>query len=331
MRRRASSLLAVALSLFVVPRVAFAAPDDPAPSERSIEEARARFQKGVQLYREGSFEGALAEFRRAYQLAPSYRILYNVGQVQFELHDYVEAQKALRQYLLEGANEIPADRRAQVEADIQKLEGRVAYLDISTNVEGAQVTIDDVPVGTSPLRSAVLVNAGPRRVAVSKPGHGATARNLTVAGGDRVKVALDMAEAPASRPPTDTVPIKRPPARSDAVPSPNRTAVWIGVVATGAFAVGTGACALLARDAKNEFDLELGRYPTTRERIDDARTRLRLYAGITDGLGAATIVSGGVTLLLALSGGGTKAPPQQGQPTIRVAPRVGGISVMGDF
>jgi hypothetical protein len=107
--------------------------------------------------------------------------------------------------------------------------------------------------------------------------------------------------------------------------------VWVGVVATGAFAIGTGTFALLARDAKNEFDRELEKYPTTRERIDDARARLKTYAGLTDGLGAATIVSGGVTLLLALTSGGTKASTQQGTPTVRVAPRVGGISVIGDF
>jgi tetratricopeptide (TPR) repeat protein len=330
MRTRASSVVALGLALLALPRPAFAG-DEPAPSERSIEEARSRFQKGVQLYREGSFEGALAEFRRAYQLAPSYRILYNVGQVQFELHDHVEALKAFRQYLNEGGAEIPTDRRSQVEADIQKLEGRVAYLDISTNVDGAQVTVDDVPVGVSPLRAAVLVNSGPRRVSVSKAGHGATARNVTVAGGDRVKISLDLTDAAGARPAVvDSTP-KRSASKSEAVPTPNRTGVWIGVVATGVFAVGTGTFAFLARDAKSEFDRELEKYPTTKERIDDARSRMKMYAGITDGFGAATIVSGGVTLLLALTSGGTKVPAQQGAPAIRVAPRIGGISVSGDF
>ena len=58
---------------------------------------------------------------------------------------------------------------------------------------------------------------------------------------------------------------------------------------------------------------------------------MKMYAGLTDGLAAATVVSGGVTLLLALTSGGTKSASQQGSPTIRVAPRIGGISVSGDF
>jgi tetratricopeptide (TPR) repeat protein len=330
MRPRVRSVLAIALSTFALPRPVGAAPDDPPASERAIEEARSRFQKGVQLYREGSFESALAEFRRAYQVAPSYRILFNIGQVQFELHDHVEALKAFRQYLSEGGTEIPADRRTQVEADIQKLEGRVAYLDIATNVDGAQITVDDVPVGISPLRSAVLVNSGPRRVAVSKAGHGATARNVTVAGGDRIKISLDMTENAASRPSADAS-SKRSSGKVEISSPPNRTGVWVGVVATGIFAVGTGTFALLTREAKGEFDRELEKYPTTRERIDDARSRMRTYAGLTDGFAAATVVSGGVTLLLALTSGGTKAVPQQGSPTFRFAPRVGGISVSGEF
>jgi tetratricopeptide (TPR) repeat protein len=320
-------MLLAGLTMLAAPRTALAAPDEP--SERSIEEARSRFQKGVQLYREGSFEGALAEFRRAYQLAPSYRILFNVGQVQFELHDYVEALKAFRQYLAEGGDEIPADRRTQVEADIQKLEGRVAYLDVTTNVEGAQITVDEVPVGISPLRGAVIVNSGPRRVAISKAGRPTTARNVTVAGGDRVKIALDMTDA-APRQAGDAT-AKRQAVRVEAASEPNRTGVWIGVVTTGVFAVGAGTFAILTRDAKGEFDRELEKYPTTRARIDDARSRMKTYAGLTDGFAAATVVSGGVTLLLALTSGGTKSASQQGSPTIRVAPRLGGISVSGDF
>jgi hypothetical protein len=326
MRTGTPTAIMLVLSLAMASRPVFAAPDEPTTSERAIEEARARFQKGVQLFREASFEGALAEFRRAYQLAPSYRILYNIGQVQFELHDHVEALKAFRQYLSEGGTEIAADRRAQVEADIQKLEGRVAYVEVSTNADGAQVLIDDVPVGVSPLKGPVLVNSGPRRIAVSKAGYGATARNVTVAGGDRVKVALDLSDSASPRPPESSV--RRSPGK-DSGSSSSHTAVWIGVGTTAVLAVGTGAFALVTRDAKSEFDQELQRYPTTKARIDDARSRMKTYAAITDGLGAATIVSGVVTLLIAVSSGGTKA--QQGTDTIRIAPRIGGVTVSGSF
>jgi hypothetical protein len=331
MRLRTSAAVVVALSLVAAARPAVAGPDEPTASERAIEEARARFQKGVQLFREASFESALAEFRRAYQLAPSYRLLYNIAQVQYELHDHVEALKAFRQYLAEGGSEIAADRRAQVEADILKLEGRVASVEISTNVEGAQVLIDDVPVGTSPLKGPVLVNSGPRRISVSKAGYGTTARNVTVAGGDRVKISLDASDSGSSRSLDMSVKRSSGPSKDSVASAPNRTAMWVGIGTTAAFAVGTGAFALLAKDAKSDFDRELTRFPTTKARIDDARSRMKTYAAITDGLGAATIVSGAVTAVIVLSSGGTKSGPQQGTETIHIAPRLGGVTVSGSF
>src|SRR5690349_17758223 len=92
-----------------------AAQTHPAPATAAppVDEARSRFQKGVQLFHEGGYEAALAEFRKAYQLAPSYRLLYNIAQVHYELHDYVSALKSFRQYVVEGGTEIPADRREQ--------------------------------------------------------------------------------------------------------------------------------------------------------------------------------------------------------------------------
>src|SRR5512145_1254691 len=51
-------------------------------SGSAVEEASQRFQRAVKLYRERSFDAALAEFNRAYELSPDYRVLYNLGQVQ---------------------------------------------------------------------------------------------------------------------------------------------------------------------------------------------------------------------------------------------------------
>src|SRR5688572_7180331 len=114
---------------------AAAPPETPVSDPKVVEEARQRFQKGVQLFKEWSFEAALAEFRKAYQLAPSYRVLYNIAQVHYELKNYVDALKAFRQYLNEGAGDVAPDRRAQVEAEIRKLEGRVGYIEVIANVD----------------------------------------------------------------------------------------------------------------------------------------------------------------------------------------------------
>src|SRR5690242_4745368 len=258
---------------------AFAAPDTPpapasttatAPAaDSSIDEARQHFQKGVQLFKEGNLDAALAEFRKAYQIAPSYRVLYNIAQVHYDLHNYVEALKAYRQYLSEGASEIPTDRRTQVETEVRKLEGRVAYIEVTSNVDGVLLSLDEVPVGTLPLRIPLMVNPGTRRVTATKTGYNTTARNLTIAGGDHTQVQLDLTETARAQRDDGK---KAAGAKADARPPDRpRTAMWVSLAATGALGVTSGVFALLSRSAKQDFESELGKYPNTKNQIDDAR------------------------------------------------------------
>jgi tetratricopeptide (TPR) repeat protein len=89
------------------------------------DDARGHFARAVVLYRESDFRGALIEFQRAYDAAPNYKVLYNVGQTAFELEDYPGALKAFRRYLDDGGDEISAERRSSVEADLRTAEGHV--------------------------------------------------------------------------------------------------------------------------------------------------------------------------------------------------------------
>ena len=331
MKARMALIAFLALAPVSTSQLAWAAPDSPPRDPTAVDEARQRFQKGVQLFHEWSFEAALAEFRKAYQLAPSYRLLYNIAQVHYELHNYVDALKAFRQYLNEGGTEVPTDRRTQVEAEIRKLEGRVGYIEVVANVEG-QVSIDDVPVGLLPMKTPILVNPGMRRVSVTKPGFGTTARNVTIAGGDHAKVELELNEAVASaRGGGDG---RKGAARGDASPSKPKTAMWISLAATGALGVGAGVFALLAQDAKKDFEHQLGVYPNTKAEIDDARSTMQRNAAITDGLAAAAVVAAGFTVYFAISSSG-KDPATAGapatQPRIGLAPTFGGGALVGSF
>ena len=312
--------------LFGAPRLGLA--ESPAgPSERVIEEARARFARGVQLFHEGNFAAALAEFGRAYQLAPSYRLLYNLAQVNLELHDHAEALRCFRQYLAEGGANLAADRRAQVETEIKKLEERVGYLEITTDVEGAEILIDDVRAGFSPLRAPVMVNSGQRRISASKAGRAPAVRRVTVAGGDRRKVALelpDLAPVPAA-----ALPVTAAPAAAAGPAGGTHTKAWITLLATGALAAGAGTFALLSWDAKKEFEGELAHYPTSKERIDRTRSRMVRYAGITDALTAASVVAAGVTIYFALSSG--DAPREAHAARITIAPALAGVTIAGGF
>jgi tetratricopeptide (TPR) repeat protein len=280
-------------------------------SSASVEKGRAHFQRGVELFREGDYRAALVEFKRSYESAPSYRILYNIGQTSFELQDYANALRAFERYLAEGGADVPANRRTIVEGEIRKLQGRVARVDVEVNVAGAQITVDDAPVGTSPLSEPVLVSAGVRRIAALKPPLVAALRSVELAGGDRTKIVLKLEDPPQTNPdrpepsgPTALNPITGAPQD----PCPNRTPSWISLGVTGALGAGAAVTGLLALQANSKLQDDLDQtYPGDQNIIDDSRSNLRTWSYVADGLTVATIIAAGVTVYLGFRTAGRPA------------------------
>jgi hypothetical protein len=152
------------------------------PSPLSI--ARQHFARGVELYRVGAYDAALAEFTRAYELSPNYRILYNIAQIQAQRQDYVQALELFARYLHDGGEEIPTARSAAVEAETHELGRRVAELRVESNVEGATLVINEVRTTQLPLTAPLWINAGIHRLRVEKIGYSPSTRTITVAGGE---------------------------------------------------------------------------------------------------------------------------------------------------
>ena len=214
---------------------------EPAPgspgSADTVTQARSHFAHGVKLYEEEDYRAALIEFSRAYELAPNWAVLYNVGQSHYQLRDYPNALRTLERYVREGGEQIAKDRRAEVDREIDELRGRVAHVALTSNTPGAELLVDDVSVGKTPLGEAVLIGAGRHKLAASKPGYVATTKVVNIAGGDNLTLALDLAEEPhqaASQPPA-----------SPGSPNYVATVLFMGVGVAGV-AVGTifGAAAI---------------------------------------------------------------------------------------
>jgi hypothetical protein len=110
--------------------------------------------------------------------------------------------------------------------------------------------------------------------------------------------------------------------------------MWVSLAATGAFAASAGVFALLAQDAKRDFEHELSVFPNTKSDIDAARSMMKTKAAITDVLLGATVVAGGFTLYFALSNGGSKegsAAAKSNVTKIGFTPTLGGVSAAGSF
>lgn len=306
------------------------------PDSAEVDEARQRFQRGVDLFKEGSFDAALAEFNKAYDLAPNYRILYNIAQTQQERHDYVAALQFLERYLAEGGADVPSDRRDQVGRDITALHGRVAHLTITSDIAGAEVLVDGASSGLTPLSDAILVSAGVRQIQLRKPGYEAATRSLTIAGGEaaRAEFHLTRLQDPDGRTAALSSTSKGEESygakdRGASSHNGSRPAMWIALGATALFTGGAVTFAVLTNKASKDLDDELNRIPANQSSTDDARSRLRRDALLTDGLTAGAVLSGGLFLYFALSGSGSSARTEAA--TLRVHPYGRGLRVSGEF
>jgi tetratricopeptide (TPR) repeat protein len=273
-------------------------------------DAGKHFQRGVSLYGEADYRAALIEFKRAYALAPNAAVLYNVGQTEYQLQDYAGALTTFERYLSESS---PAEsHRADVEASVQVLRARVGRLSITTVPPGADVSLDDQPVGKTPLEGpGLLVSIGRRRVTASMTGRPPVTRFVDVAADDNVSVvlqvppAIDATSATASR--TDLASHGQP-TRASGGGSAVRTVGWI---ATGVLAASAVTFGLLA--VRDSSDLKNARntFPTTSGALTHESNLVSTYSALADSLVAAAIVVGAITLVSALSSS-SNAPTRTG-------------------
>jgi hypothetical protein len=194
-------------TLFVVLSLAMALPTSAAAgapprvdsaSAGESTQAAEHFDRGVTYYEEADYSAALVEFKRAYEISPAWRVLFNIGQTDFQLHEYVEALGALRRFVAEGGELIKPKRRAEVDAELADLNDRVARVSFESNLSETTISVDGQPVGVTPLSGPVLVSAGIRRVTALHTGRDPVEQRISVIGGDAMAVQLDFAIPPIS-------------------------------------------------------------------------------------------------------------------------------------
>ena len=286
------------------------------------DEARARYERALSLYEDGVYDAALVELRRAYELRPSYKLLYNIGQVRLALKDYAGALEAYQQYLRDGGGQIPAARVETVQKEMARLEQRVARLDVQVDVQGADVSIDDVSVGTSPLAGPLLVNSGTRRLTVRHPDYPEQTARVSIAGGEQKAVPFSLAGRPPEAHATATQPEAKPAAdaalkaapvaavavtsREDEVARHKRArvAMWTSWSVTGA--LGLTAIGLAAGAAKNNGKLDDARgavgdaADAKQAELEDLKDKTHRLAIMTDVFTGAAVAAAGVSLWLTL-------------------------------
>ena len=199
---------------------AFAAPK-PKPQTAEQKEADRHFKSGVALYSEQKFAEALAEFQRAYEIAPAPIVLLNIAACQRELSHYGEAIAAYKRFLDEGAGKAPRDKLAAAKADLDALLARIARVTVTTSPPGGAITVDGAPAGTE---MPLLLAPGEHKLTAHLDGRKDADKPLRVASGDEVDVELKLAELPVAT----VTQIQAPPTRIAAPPPAAEKRIRLG-------------------------------------------------------------------------------------------------------
>lgn len=211
-----------------------------AQAEVKVVEARLQYEKG-------DYQAALATLQAAFALYPSPKLHFNIGVVQRGLGRDVEALVSFERFLAE-APDATAERRAAADRQVAELRGRVAFIDVVSDVAGAEVFVDGRSYGNTPLGAPLPVVPGPHQVLVQKTGAplaytdrlearaGALVRvQVRLAGATEAMVAQPGSARPASRVESTVQTDDRRPAPT---PTEDRSAARLRIVSIGVGALG---------------------------------------------------------------------------------------------
>ena len=210
-------IVLVALGLATATVELCAAPDAHARAPRKSDpkgkaknpkqkEADQRFKRGVALFNDAKYAEALAEFERAYELAPHPLVLYNIASCHRQMSHYAEAVNYYRRFLADGKGVVAAARltAAQSELDATLLLIARVTVTVSPAIDGTTLLLDGAPLDTTTM--PLILPPGEHRLTARASGRPDAERTVRVASGDYVAVELVLTQPPLAREPPGETP-----------------------------------------------------------------------------------------------------------------------------
>lgn len=290
---------------------------EPESTDPAVVNAREHFQRAQQLYDDGHFEASLLELQRAYDVKPSWRLLFNLGELRFTVHDYVGSLRAFQRFLAEGGKDIEPSKRAAAESKLGTLRSLVGNLKVRVNVDGAQITLDDELLGKSPL-PVTMVSAGRHKLTATQDGYRPASTVVAVLGSEESAADLTLvSDAPV--------------ARTTEVEPPSKWTAWSWAGLGTSVALAGGSVAMFAVAGGASSDLSKITYvgPAPSPEYKSKASEVTRDRAIGLGLAGASALALGATLYFTL----TRTPPipRRGEGSVRVGVGPRGAFLEGSF
>lgn len=205
--------------------------------------ARALFEEGMELVREGALDEATDRLRRSLELRASAVVAFNLSTALVERGQLVEASEHLRRIARDES--APARVREAAEAQLEAVLPRIGRLTVRLEgpSEGVEVRVDDAVLAEALIGVAQPIDPGAHTVAALRGGEEVAQGEVDVEAGGRAEVSLTIPPLPlvaAIALPTPEVEVERAlrlsvaPAESSI--DPGEVVLWtsVGVLAAAA-------------------------------------------------------------------------------------------------
>ncbi len=247
-------MLPLALVLLLAAQAPPEGDDDAAPAvdrdDRDDRAAAARLiREGNTLLDEGRASEALKRFTEAYDRFNSPTLLVSIAEAHLKLGNDVRAAEYYQRFLEEKSAGTAAKLVMLAEQRLEELAAELAVIKLETTVEGALVSIDDDPIGETPL-PATYLKPGLYRIGATKEGHVAFSATVELNGGETRTIPLPLELLPPEPPKPEVAP-PPPPLVAPAPPPPEDdggsiVGTWwfwtaVGVVVAGGVTAGVVA------------------------------------------------------------------------------------------
>jgi hypothetical protein len=219
------------------------------------------YNAGVAAAGKKQWEKARSLFEEAFKLKPVPQIAANLGNTELELGRAREAAEHFEYFLREDKAAKRTDREA-VQALLERATAKIGTLQVTVDVEGAEVLIDGRTVGKSPLAAPIYVDPGSYTIEARAPGRTPASQQAALAAGAKLSINLKLPLKVADTGPVG--PTKPPPAEE-----PWRTPLFYTSIGLGVVGLGLGIGFTAAAASKNGA-------------VEDEALRLRLHTSTAD-------------------------------------------------
>jgi hypothetical protein len=295
LRRFAPRLIALALAVSVgsLPQPARA----EGPSVAELQNARAKFQRGIELEQAGNWSEAIQQFRAVGVVRMTPQVRFHIAYCEEGLGRLVTALGGYELALAE-ADQVGPDFKHEAEGAVLRLRARIPKLVIErgTNAEAALVQIDGVELGASSIGGEIPLDPGPHTITASAPGYQQFSTGAELKEQAVTRVTIDLMPAPKDAGPNTIerrVIVESP-------PGPNRTVPYIvGGAGVGVLAV-SGVLLALRLATQSELEKDCPDRNRCPESNYGTYRRLKTYNVVTPIVATVGIATIGVAVALIL-------------------------------